>query len=157
MVKRIKLLTRPCGAEGEIRHPILEDLAERREWLGRAGEWILPLDVYENESEIVIEGEVPGMDVQDLQITLQSNRIEIRGRKPEDSGPGPTRYLRLEREYGSFRRTLALPAAVFTEKAKAGLENGVLTIVLRKLKPARAKDKVVPIQKGEGASGGKRG
>jgi HSP20 family protein len=76
-------------------------------------------------------------------------RIEIRGVKKEASIATDPRYLRLEREYGAFQRSVALPCAVVPDKARAVLENGVLIVYIRKLRGARDRDIVVKIQKTE--------
>jgi HSP20 family protein len=157
MIKRIIPVIRTNKIESEIHRLVSEVLSERREMLGLDRGWVLPLDVLETDKEIILIGEAPGMAIKDLLISLHSSRIEFKGLKREDAAPATAKYLRLEREYGAFRRVLALPAAVLTERARATLENGVLTVVLRKLKPARTKDKVVRIQRGAESGGGKHG
>ncbi|MGB7295659.1 MAG: Hsp20/alpha crystallin family protein, partial [Candidatus Aminicenantales bacterium] len=81
--------------------------------------WIPRVDVYEKPGAIVVEAEIPGVGEPDLVITVQSNRVEIKGMKKESGSSGRIRYLRLEREFGSFRRLVALPATVVPDKAKA--------------------------------------
>jgi HSP20 family protein len=90
------------------------------------------LDLIETEKTLIVAVEVSGLRTEDLQISLQTNRLEIKGRKKEAAVPAGTRYFRLEREYGPFRRTLALPRSVVPDRARATLENGVLTIALPK-------------------------
>jgi HSP20 family molecular chaperone IbpA len=77
------------------------------------------------------------------------SRIEIKGLKRVAAVSAPPRYLRLERQYGAFQRSVALPCAVVPDKAGAVLENGVLRVVIRKMKGARDRDIVVKIQKTE--------
>jgi HSP20 family protein len=157
MIKRIIPVIRTYKIESEIHRLLSEVLSERRELLGLDRGWVLPLDVLETDRDILLIGEAPGMGIEDLQIALHSSRIEFKGLKREEATPAAAKYLRLEREYGAFRRVLALPAAVQTDTARATLENGVLTVVLRKLKPSRIKDKVVRIQRGADSGGGKNG
>ena len=157
MMKKIIPVIRTYKIESEIHRLLSEVLSERREMLGLDRGWVLPLDVLETDKDILIIGEAPGMAIEDLLIALHPSRIEFKGLKREDAAPASAKYLRLEREYGAFRRVLALPATVQTDKAKATLENGVLTVVLRKLKPNRIKDKVVRIQRGAESGGGKHG
>ena len=149
MVKRIKPVIRTTKIEGEIQRLISEVLLERREFLGLGQGWVPPLDVRETDEEIIIQGETPGIGVSDLVISIHPGRIEIRGVKREDAGPGPLKYLRLEREYGPFRRLISLPAAVHPDQAAARLENGVLTLVVKKLKPSTPRDRVVKIRRGD--------
>jgi len=65
-------------------------------------------------------------------VVLFSSRLEVSGFKRELDTPRGSRYTRLEREYGNFRRDLVVPGSVDPDLAVAALENGVLTIVLKK-------------------------
>jgi HSP20 family protein len=111
------------------------------------GTWIPRLDLVETKTELIVAMEAPGLEAEDLVISLQLNRLVIKGRKRESSAPTGLRYLRLEREYGPFRRMLVLPRAVLPTRARATLENGVLTVVLSKPAETRAKGRVVRIKK----------
>jgi HSP20 family protein len=121
------------------------------------GGWAPYVDVYEKEDDLIVEAEVPGMSQRDLHISLHMSRIELKGAKKEGPAAESIRYLRLEREYGKFRRTIQLPCAVLTEKAKAILENGVLTIRLKKMRENKDKEILVKIQKSSEKSGGDNG
>ncbi len=144
MVKRIKPTTRVMRIEEEIHRLMSEALSQRREWLDLEGGWIPSVDVYEKESDLVVEVEVPGLSRGDLHISLLTSRIELRGAKRENQASKNIRYLRLEREYGKFRRTIPLPCAVLQDKATAYLENGILTICLKKMRAGDPKD--VPLK-----------
>jgi HSP20 family protein len=148
MIKKIKPVTRVGKIEGDIRRIVNEVMSEQRELLGLQGSWLPPVDVYEKDAEIVVEAEAPGFSAKDLVISLQQSRVEIKGIKKENEVSHGIRYLRLEREFGRFRRVIQLPCSVSPEKAKAFLENGVLTIVLKKFRESREKDVTVKIQKG---------
>lgn len=110
------------------------------------GGWIPRLDLAETENALIAAMEASGLAAEDLQIFLQPNRIEITGRKRELPVPAGARYLRLESEYGPFRRSLALPRSVVPSRARAVLRNGVLTVVLPK-PPASRTRRIVPIVK----------
>jgi HSP20 family protein len=153
MIKRIRPITRTQRIEGEIQRLVSQVLSERPEFLGLDGTWFLPLDVLETERDIVVEAEAPGIEAADLRISLHANTVEIRGLKREDRSGQRASYLRLERESGLFRRTLALPCAIETEGASAVLENGVLTIVMPKAKAGAVRDQVVPIAKAADPNG----
>ena len=90
------------------------------------------VDIYEKENEIIVEMELPGVPQKDIRILLYASRVEVSGLKRESPAPQGVRYLRLEREFGAFRRDVFVPGAVDPEKAYASLENGILTIILRK-------------------------
>ncbi|MCX6566440.1 MAG: Hsp20/alpha crystallin family protein [Candidatus Aminicenantes bacterium] len=111
------------------------------------GGWIPRLDLVETEKALIVAMEASGLWADDLQISLQTNRLEVKGRKRESAVPAGTRYFRLEREYGPFRRTLALPLSVVPDRARATLHNGVLTIVLPKRRGKRDRGRIVRITK----------
>jgi HSP20 family protein len=134
MMKRIHPVIRVRGAALETRSPDLD------------GGWVPRLDLAETEKALVVAMEASGLAAEDILISLQPNRIEIKGRKRESAVPPGARYLRLEREYGPFGRSLALPRSVVPAKARASLRNGVLTIVLPKPPISRTR-RVVPITK----------
>ncbi|MBW1947882.1 MAG: Hsp20/alpha crystallin family protein, partial [Deltaproteobacteria bacterium] len=73
--------------------------------------------------------------------------IEIKGVKRERRSCSPVRYFRLEREFGTFRRIVFLPSAVVPEKSKALLENGILTVTMKKYRKKKEKEIVVKVQK----------
>jgi HSP20 family protein len=102
--------------------------------------WIPRVDVYEKPREIVVEAEMPGVAEADIIITVQSSRVEIRGMKKEQIRSEKIHYLRLEREFGSFRRLVGLPTTVLPDRAKAFLQNGVLTLRLKKFVPEEDKE-----------------
>ncbi|MHB8055372.1 MAG: Hsp20/alpha crystallin family protein [Candidatus Aminicenantales bacterium] len=135
MIKRIHPIIRVRRNAAEADYPQLD------------GGWIPRLDLAETEKALVVAMEASGLAAEDLLISLQPNRIEIKGRKMESAVPPGARYLRLEREYGPFRRTLALPRSVVPVRARATLRNGVLTIVLPKPPVSRTRRRVVPIKK----------
>ena len=135
--------------EGEIRRLVDVVIQDRRDLGGLDGSWIPAVDVYERGDSLVVEAEVPGLASREIVIALVPSRIEIRGVKRENPVSRETRYLRLERGYGSFQRTVPLPCAVAPEGAKAVLENGVLTVVMKKLRASRDREVKVRIRKGE--------
>lgn len=149
MVKRIKPVSRTEKIEADINRITAEVFFHKREFLGLDESWVPCVDVSEKENEIIVEMEVPGVAQKDINILLHSNRLEISGVKREKLPEGRKRYLRLEREYGNFRRYVYLPSLVMPEKARASLENGILSIVLKKLKRRKEKEIVVKIQKAE--------
>ncbi len=132
MVRRIKPVSRPLKAETRVRATAQPKRASELR-LPAPGEVTVPaVDVYETAAEFIIEMELPGVDEQDVRVVLFSSRLEVSGFKRELGTPRGSRYTRLEREYGAFRRDLVVPGSVDPELAVAALENGVLTIVLKK-------------------------
>ncbi len=132
MVRRIKPVSRPAKAETRVKTTALaRRMPEPR--LPAPGEVTIPaIDVYETQTEYIIEMELPGVDGEDVKVLLFTSRLEVSGFKRELGTPHGSRYTRLEREYGAFRRDVVVPGAVDPERALAALEKGVLTIVLQK-------------------------
>ncbi|MBM3294834.1 MAG: Hsp20/alpha crystallin family protein [Candidatus Aminicenantes bacterium] len=139
-VKRIKPVARSRKVRGEIRRQVEAAGAGRPEILELDGGWTPRLDLSVRGPDIVVEMEAPGLGPADLQVLLQPGRLTIKGIKRQDAPPARYTCLRLEREYGAFRRSLALPAAVVPDEAQAFLENGLLTIVMPKLRDRRSGD-----------------
>src|SRR5512143_3511708 len=149
MVRRIKPVSRPAKAETRVRTTALaRRMPEPR--LPAPGEVTIPaIDVYETRTEYIIEMELPGVDGEDVKVLLFSSRLEVSGFKRELGTPGGSRYTRLEREYGAFRRDVVVPGAVDPGRAAAALENGVLTIVLQK-PPRKRRDVEIKVRRSAG-------
>jgi HSP20 family protein len=135
MVRRIKPVSRAVKSATRIRTAARAARpAEPR--LPAPGEVSFPaVDVYETATEYIVEIELAGVAEKDVKVLLFSSRIEVSGFKRELDAPRGSRYTRLEREFGAFRRDVVVPGAVDPAEACAALENGVLTVVLKK--PAR--------------------
>ena len=88
----------------------------------------------ENETEIKIRAEVPGLDKNDINITLTDGLLTIKGEKKRERKEKEETYYRVERTYGYFNRTIQLPAEVNPDKVNATYKRGILKIKLRKLK-----------------------
>ncbi len=140
MIKRIKPVSRTVEIDAEISRIKRESLVPREKLQDWGLRWLPLVDVYERKGEIIVEAEIPGVAETDLEITVQSNRVEIKGLKKEGVFSGKVRFLRLEREFGTFRRLVALPSTVVPDKTKAFLANGVLKIHLKKYFPQEEKD-----------------
>ncbi|NIM91682.1 MAG: Hsp20 family protein [Candidatus Aminicenantes bacterium] len=154
MVKTIKPISRIAKIEEEINRIIGEVFYRKEDYFGLDEGWVPCIDIYERDNKITIETELPGVTQRDIIILLHSNRIEIRGRKKENLPSSKFRYLRLEREFGNFRRIISLPHSVVPEKTKATLVNGILTIELRKMRRKEDKEVKVKIQKPDKSTGG---
>ncbi len=97
----------------------------------------LPLDAYVTDEEIVITAPVPGLDPENVEITLEENTLTIKG---EINPPlENVEYLFQERPYGQFSRSVMINVPVEVDQAEAKFENGVLTLILPKSKEARPK------------------
>jgi HSP20 family protein len=90
------------------------------------------IDVVETENEIKVSAELPGMEQEDIDVGLSGNELTIRGEKKAEREEEGENYYRMERSYGSFRRSVSLPHEVDADQASASFRNGVLTVILPK-------------------------
>ncbi len=104
------------------------------------------VDVTENEKEIKIAAELPGLDEKDIEVSLSGDLLTISGEKKAEKEDKRENYYRMERSYGSFQRSVALPVEVDAEKVEATFKNGVLQITLPKLHPEQEVKKRIPIK-----------
>ncbi len=147
MVRRIKPVSRKVKFKTEVDR-IQRAQVVRRDTVPRFDEFWLPaVDIFEKAGELVVEAEIPGVSPADIMITVQSNRVEVKGMKKEAATSERVSYLRLERTFGRFRRLVALPCTVVPDKARAFLDNGVLIIVLIKYQPPEnAEVEILPLK-----------
>lgn len=111
----------------------------------------LPLDIYETGDDVMVTATVPGVNPDDLEITVQGDVLTIRGETKSDESVGDERYHRRERSYGRFARQVALPSSVDSGKAEAAFDNGVLK--LRLPKAEQAKERRIQITGGSTSNG----
>jgi len=149
MVRKIKPVSRVIRISTEIDRIKRAPVSKLNRVLDLDENWIPRVDVYEKPREIIVEAEIPGVAQTDIIITVQSSRVEVRGMKKESVPSEKISYLRLEREFGSFRRLVGLPATVLPDRAKAFLQNGVLTLRLVKFMPDKDSETVVAVRKDE--------
>ena len=102
--------------------------------------WSAPaIDMYQTDDEVVVKAAVPGLKASDVQISVAGDTLTMRGEFKEKSETGDKAYHIREQRYGSFERSLTLPAPVLADKAKAEFEDGILTITLPKAEEVRPK------------------
>jgi HSP20 family protein len=113
----------------------------------RRGAWAPPVDIYDSGShELVIKAELPDMNKEDIDITVEKGTLTLRGEKKMDAAIKEECCHRIERTYGSFSRSFSLPATVDTSKVSADYKNGVLTITLPVREEAKPKQIQVQVQ-----------
>jgi len=103
------------------------------------------MDMTEDEDRIRVAVELPGMEEQDVEVTLSDNVLTIKGEKKVETEETEKPYAYMERSYGSFCRSIPLNVEVVTDKVEATFEKGVLTIDLPKTAEAKKTYKKVPI------------
>ncbi len=101
------------------------------------------VDIFEEDKEMVVKAEIPGMKKSDISVDIGKNSITISGEKKQEKKVDRKDYHRFECSYGSFCRSFRLPDNVNTDKAKASFKNGVLEI--RMPKSGKGKKKKITI------------
>jgi len=115
-----------------------------REPFGLA-EWAPALDLSETDDAVLVHVEIPGLDPKDIDISVTGDVLTLRGEKKDETVQKGRNYHRVERRYGSFTRSLTLPASVNADGVEAKTHNGVLEIRLPKkeeVKPRRVEVKI---------------
>ena len=105
-----------------------------------------PVDVYEDEHNITLKIEVPGIDEKDIDVRIENNTLTVHGERKFEKEEKEENYRRVERQYGAFTRTFTLPTTVDTENVSATYDKGVLKIALPK--KAEAKPKQIKVSVG---------
>lgn len=104
------------------------------------------VDVFEEGDDVVVKAELPGMGKENIDVKVTDDIITISGEKKKEEKVEKKNYYRMERSYGSFTRSLRLPAEVQTEKAVAKFKEGVLEVKIPKTEEAKRKEKKVSIE-----------
>jgi HSP20 family protein len=104
------------------------------------------VDMSETDNDVLITAELPGVNKDNLGISLSDSSINISGEKNEKEEDKGKDYYRLERSYGSFRRSFSLPCEIDEDKVDASFKNGVLKITLPKTEAARKRIKKIPVK-----------
>jgi HSP20 family protein len=107
------------------------------------------VDVYEDEHNVTLKIEVPGIDEKDIDVRIENNTLTVHGERKIEKEEKEENYRRVERQYGSFTRTFNLPPTVEAEKVQADYDKGVLRITLPK--KAEAKPKQIKVNAGQSA------
>lgn len=102
-------------------------------------EWAPAVDVSETADKVVVKAELPGIDAKDIDISLSGDILTIKGEKKSEREEKKENYHLVERSYGSFSRSLRLPAAVDADKIEAGYKQGILTVTCPKKEEIKPK------------------
>ncbi|MDQ7819090.1 MAG: Hsp20/alpha crystallin family protein [Armatimonadota bacterium] len=140
-----------------IRWDPFDDLASLRESMDKLFEeffsrrprapvsaWQPAVEVYETDTEVVVRAELPGVDPKNVDVTVTEDTLTIKGEARAEQEERGRNYYRRELRYGSFLRTLPLPAEVQGDKARASYRNGILEI--RVPKSERARPRAVKVE-----------
>jgi len=104
------------------------------------------VDVYETNDEVVVKAEIPGVSKEDLNIYVDENSVRLSGQTKKDTEYKDENAYRVERFFGSFSRTIPLPAKVKSEMAKASYQDGILSVTAPKVESSKMKGRRIDIQ-----------
>ena len=97
-------------------------------WSGRQGSWVPAVDVFDQHDAVVLKAELAGMRPDDIKIEVEDNVLTIKGERSFSEKIDDERYYRVERRFGSFQRSLALPQGVKADEIEAAYEDGILQV-----------------------------
>lgn len=103
------------------------------------------IDVYEEDNAVVVEAPLPGIDINNVEVTVENDVLTIEGKTEKKTEIDEKHYYRKEVRYGSFHRAVALPASVSGDEAEAKYEDGVLKITIPK--SGKAKKNTIEIKR----------
>jgi len=98
-----------------------------------------PVDIYEDEHNITLKMEAPGIDEKDIDVRVEGNTLNVRGERKLEKDEKEENYRRMERQYGCFTRSFTLPSSVDPGQVSAHFDKGVLKINLAKKVEAKPK------------------
>ena len=110
-------------------------------------EAVIPaVDIFENNGDVILKAELPGIKKEDIEVTLNDGSITISGEKKKESEIKKKDYYKWESSYGSFCRSFALPAEVQKDKVKSTYKDGILEVRMPKTETAKKKEVKVKIE-----------
>lgn len=108
---------------------------------------IMPMiDVFEEKDDVIVKAELPGMSKEDISVDFSDGIMTISGEKKFEEKVERQNYHTMERSYGSFSRSISMPADVQTDKAKARFKDGILEVRVPKTEEAKKKQKKIPVE-----------
>ena len=104
-----------------------------------AGTFVPPVDVYEDEHNLVVKLEIPGVNENDLDVQVENNTLTVKGERKFEKEEKEENFHPIERRYGSFLRTFRLPNTIDSDKVEAHYDKGILKVSLAKREEAKPK------------------
>ncbi|RMD50436.1 MAG: Hsp20/alpha crystallin family protein [Ignavibacteria bacterium] len=113
---------------------------------GRVESFTPKFDIYEDNENLYVDVEIPGMKKEELKLTLEDNILTLEGEKKVSEDLKNKKFYRNERMFGSFKRSFTLPVEVDNEKIEAKYDNGVLNIKFHKLDAQPKNERTIEVQ-----------
>ena len=115
-------------------------------WLAPFDGGTLPLDIYQEDGSLIVKVEVPGIASDELEVSVKDNVLTISGETKAEEEVKEENYIRRERRYGSFCRSVALPDEAEGDRAEASFEDGVLTVTVPVAEEAERESIKIPVK-----------
>ncbi|MHB8808208.1 MAG: Hsp20/alpha crystallin family protein [Anaerolineaceae bacterium] len=110
------------------------------------GYGVVDLDLYQTDNDVVIEASIPGIDPEDINISVAGEVLTIKGEVKQEKETKEADYHIKERRYGSFSRSITLPTQIVAEKGAADFKNGILKLTLPKAEDVKPKTITVKVK-----------
>lgn len=114
-----------------------------------SGSWSPKVDIAENENEIVLEVDLPGVKPEDFKLSIENYKLTVSGERRFEEERKTENWHRVERSYGGFTRTFSLPNTVHVDEVKADFKDGVLRVSLPKREEVKARQIEIKVNSGE--------
>lgn len=101
--------------------------------------WLPAVDIFEEDGAFVVTADLPGLKKDDIDVSIEDNVLTVSGERNFEKSEGEGTFRRVERSYGTFRRSFTLPRGVDAAKVQASFEDGVLTLSLPKTEVAKSR------------------
>ena len=124
---------------------IFDEMISKREGENGSGVWLPLLDVSETEDNLRVKAEIPGVNKDDINLSINNNVLTIKGEKKMEKEIDGEDYHRIERIYGNFYRSIELPVLVKSDSIEATFTDGVLEVVLPKVDEVKPKEIAIKV------------
>lgn len=105
---------------------------------GETRGWLPPVDILENDTAFLATVDLPGLTKKDVEVSIEDNVLTLSGERTfKNEGDDSTKFRRVERAYGAFRRSFTLPPGIDAGKVEAAFKDGVLTLTMPKSETAK--------------------
>ena len=113
---------------------------------GAEKDWLPDVDIFRREDDIIVRADLPGLDMEDIEVSVEGDQLIIRGRRQKSQEIAEENYRCIERATGNFYRAIKLPDGVIVDLIEATYENGVLEVVIPLTESRREKKLKIPIR-----------
>ena len=109
--------------------------------------WAPPVDIYETDNALVLKADLPGIDPKDVDIRIENGVLYLKGERKFEKEEKKENYHRIERSYGAFTRSFALPNSIDADHVKADYKDGQLILTMPKREEAKPKAVKINVEK----------